>query len=678
MSTTIGLGIDVGGTNTDSVLIDLENKKILSFAKASTTRADLAIGIADSLRGLDKRHFPGIALIGLSTTLATNAIVEGARRRVSAILIGYGPDDFPPALREDVVLIRGGHDVRGEERAPLDTETLREIVQHKKGDTEAFAVCGYFSVRNPHHELRAGEIIRQMTGRPVVCGHELSPKLDAVKRATTTILNAHLIPIIHHLVDSVQRVFLRNRITAPLMIVRGDGSLMGMSAIMNRPIETILSGPAASLIGARYLLEQEGAVEDAVIVDIGGTTTDTALLRNGSPCLNPEGARIGSWQTNVQAIDIRTIGLGGDSQVTLDYDGNLRVGPKRIVPMAFLGAEHPEIEAELERIRGRCDHLPLYSAPDFWVAWGKNPEGHEEKTGRRILDSLGKGPRSLLQLSEAAELGMTDVRREMARLEEKGLVQHCGVTPTDFLHANGTFAAWNRGTALLALQILCDRHRIALPALREKLAEAMERKIGLQILDLVLAERVRLHRNQAGCDVCLLFWDQCFSREKRSDHVRFQISLKDRLVGIGAPAHAFLPPVAQKLGTSVTVPFHAGVANAIGAITGAVALTDEALIRPVLGQFRLHSSLGVEIFAGLEEATVRGRDLLAKVIREKARAAGAGEAEVTLEEKEHWATSRTGESLFMEKRLIARAIGSPRLEPSRMVPGVSDRSSDDQ
>ncbi|MEK7374332.1 MAG: hypothetical protein AABZ85_04815 [Thermodesulfobacteriota bacterium] len=176
---------------------------------------------------------------------------------------------------------------------------------------------------------------------------------------------------------------------------------------------------------------------------------------------------------------------------------------------------------------------------------------------------------------------MTDVRREMDRLEKKGLVQHCGITPTDFLHAKGTFAAWNRETALLALQILCDRHRISLPALSEKLAEVMERKMGLQILDLVLAEQVRLHRDQDGCDVCSVFWDQCFSREKRSDHVQFQISLKNRLVGIGAPAHAFLPPVAQKLGTSVIVPFHAGVANAIGAITGAVAITDEALIRPV-------------------------------------------------------------------------------------------------
>ena len=133
MGDAIGLGIDVGGTNTDSVLIDLENKKVLSFAKAATTRADLALGISDSLEGLEQRHFPDIVLVGLSTTLATNAIVEGVRRRVLGLLIGYGPDDFPRELGEDVMMVRGGHDVRGEEREPLDEETLREIVEREKG-----------------------------------------------------------------------------------------------------------------------------------------------------------------------------------------------------------------------------------------------------------------------------------------------------------------------------------------------------------------------------------------------------------------------------------------------------------------------------------------------------------------------------------------------------------------
>jgi N-methylhydantoinase A/oxoprolinase/acetone carboxylase beta subunit len=350
-----------------------------------------------------------------------------------------------------------------------------------------------------------------------------------------------------------------------------------------------------------------------------------------------------------------TIGLGIDVGGTNTDSVLIDLEHKKVLSFAKASTTRADLALGIEE-----NHLPLRSAPDFWVARGKNPEGHEETAGRRIRDALGRGPRSLLQLSEAADLEMTAVRKEMARLEKKGLVQHCGITPTDFLHADGTFAAWNRGAALLALQILCDRHRISLTALHAKLAEAMDRKIGLQILDLVLAEQVPRQRDRDGSDLCRDFWDRCFSPEKRSDLVRFQILLKNRLVGIGAPAHAFLPPVAQKLGTSAVVPFHAGVANAIGAITGAVAMTDEALIRPVQGRYRLHSSQGVEVFVGLEEVTARGRDLLAAVVREKARTAGAGDVEITLEESEHWATSRGGESLFMEKRLIAKAVGSPR------------------
>jgi hypothetical protein len=141
--------------------------------------------------------------------------------------------------------------------------------------------------------------------------------LDAVKRARR-LLNAHLIPIIWELFDSVKRVFKEKRITAPLMIVKGDGSLVSESAIRERPIETILSGPAASVIGAKYLLELSGETQNAVIVDIGGTTTDIAQLEGGAPKLDPEGAKVGDWKTNVVAIDIRTIGLGGDSQISVD------------------------------------------------------------------------------------------------------------------------------------------------------------------------------------------------------------------------------------------------------------------------------------------------------------------------------------------------------------------------
>ncbi len=658
MNVNIGLGIDVGGTNTDAVLIDLNEKKILYYAKTPTTRDDLAEGISNVLRKLDKVLFPKISLISLSTTLATNSIVEGVRRKVCGILIGYGPDTYPTKLKDEVVLIPGGHTVQGEEREPLDLERAREILQKTRDEVEAYAVCGYFSVRNPDHELRIKRLIQEMTDKPVVCGHEISLRLDAVKRATTSLLNAHLIPIIHDLIDSVKRVFREQNIIAPLMIVKGDGSLMGESAIKDRPIETILSGPAASVIGAKYLLELSGETQNAVVIDIGGTTTDIALLNGGVPRLNPDGVRVGEWHTNVTAIDVRTIGLGGDSQISLDYEGNLKVGPKRIIPLSFLGYCYPTIHEELSRIEDRQEYFGWRGGTDFWVRTGKDTESGLSPLGREILSRLFDKPLSMFQLVNMTGRAPSEILKEISILERRYLVQQSGVTPTDALHVTGIFQAWDKEAAERALRILCRQYRFELPTFIHKLEEEMDRSIATQILGLILSKSVS---ELDGCKLCNLFLDQCFRRDTEIEGIQFKMNLEDRIIGIGAPAHAFLPSVAEKLGTQAIVPFYAGVANAIGAITSAILVKEEAFVKPFQGGFHLHSSQEMTFFSQLEEATDYGKKLLYELTLQKAKEAGAEEVEVFVEEKEHWATSKGGDSVFIEKIITARAMGNPRI-----------------
>ncbi len=661
MNLNVGLGIDVGGTNTDAVLIDLFSKKILSTSKAPTTKDDLAMGIDDALGSLDKTYFPRISLIGLSTTLATNSIVEGKKRRVCGILIGYGSDDFPLQFKDEVVLIPGGHTVHGEEKEPLDLNRVKRILQKTKNRVEAYAVCGYFSVRNPDHELRVKRLIQEQTHQPVVCGHEISLQLDAVKRATTTILNAHLIPVIHELIDSVKRVFLQQNIVAPLMIMKGDGSLMSESAIQNRPIETILSGPAASVIGAKYFLERSGEDRDAVVVDIGGTTTDIGLLKGGAPRLNSNGARVGNWQTNVMALDIRTIGLGGDSQIYFDVEGNLRVGPKRIIPLSYLGYCYPEINEELTRIDEDRELLPPGNHNNFWLRVGKGNEDLLSPLAHQVLSQITERPFSLFQLAETTGHAPREILKEISTLEKRGLVLQGGVTPTDILHIKGTFQAWDKDSAERALRILCEEKKMTLSTLFQKLEEAMDRSIGLQILGLVLSESTNSRMELDGCGFCGLFLDQCFCPGGRIEGVEFKLNLKDKIIGIGAPAHAFLPSVADKLGTETIIPSHAGVANAVGAITSAIVIRDEVFVKPFQGGFHLHSSQGMTFFSQLEEATDYGKKLLYELILQKAKEAGAEEVEVFVEEKEHWATSRGGDSVFIEKMITARAMGNPRL-----------------
>ncbi|HSB06406.1 MAG TPA: hydantoinase/oxoprolinase family protein [Thermodesulfobacteriota bacterium] len=661
MSQTVGLGIDVGGTNTDAVLIDLGERRLLSFAKAPTTKDDLAKGISDVLKRLDRVYFPRINLISLSTTLATNSIVEGVKRRVCGILIGYGPEDYPPELREEVVLVSGGHTVQGEEKEPLDLDCVKAVLQSTENKVEAYAVCGYFSVRNPDHELQVKRLIQESTDRPVICGHEISLQLDAIKRATTALLNAHLIPVIHQLIESVKRVFQEQNIAAPLMVVKGDGSLMSESMVQDRPIETILSGPAASVIGAKYLLEQSGEIQHAVIVDIGGTTTDIALLKEGLPRLNPSGARVGNWQTNVIAIDIRTIALGGDSQITLDDEGILRVGPKRIIPLSYLGYCFPKINEELQRIYEDRSFSQWRNQTDFWIRIGHRAEEGIDLLTEKVLQELTEKPLSLFQLVRATEQMPSEILRRISYLERRSLIQKSGVTPTDLLHITGMFQAWDRDAAERGVRVLCDRTKMSLPTLIQKLEETMDRSMGIQILELILSGSVRTVRGIDQCEFCSLFLDQSFHKGAFMEGVQFKVNLQDKIIGIGAPAHAFLPSVAEKLGTQAVIPFYAGVANAVGAITSAIVIKEELFIKPFQGGFRLHSSAGIAFFGDLGEATEEGRRRLREMAYQKAKKAGADEVEVLIDEKESWATARGGDSIFIEKMITARAMGNPRM-----------------
>jgi N-methylhydantoinase A/oxoprolinase/acetone carboxylase beta subunit len=668
MSSTIGLGIDVGGTNTDAVLIDLEERKILSFAKSPTTKEDLARGIEDVLHRLERIYFSRISLVSLSTTLATNAIVEGVRRRVCGFLIGYGADECPSELKEEVVLIPGGHNVRGEEKEPLDLDRVKAVLDKREEEIEAYAVCGYFSVRNPDHELRVKRLLEEMTEKPVVCGHEISLQLDAVKRATTAILNAHLIPIIQGLIQSVKRVFDQQRITAPLMILKGDGSLMSESVIQYRPIETILSGPAASVAGAKYLLQQRGEAHNAVVVDIGGTTTDLALLRGGLPRLNRKGARIGNWQTNVIAIDMRTMALGGDSQITLPDGGQVRCGPKRVTPLSYLGYCHANIHEELIRMYEDRSLPPWIRHAEFWIRVGKRTEKGLAGLAEKILLEVTDKPLSFFQLLRATGGSPAEVQRSLSYLEKRGLIEKSALTPTDILHITGIFQAWDKEAAERGALILCDRSKIELSSLIQKLEDAMDRSIGLQILQLILSDSTDSKRLDE-CTFCSFFVDQSFARRRAPETLQLKVSLTDKIIGIGAPAHAFLPSVAEKLGTQVVIPFYAGVANAVGAITSAIVIKQELLIRPYEGGFRLYPCSGTAFYHDLGEATEEGKRLLRESTLRRAKQAGAEEVEIFFEEKESRAITPGGDSVFIEKLILAQGMGNPRMYSESRSPG---------
>ena len=295
------MGIDTGGTYTDAVLLD-DKRGVIGKAKALTTKYDLSVGIRSAVEAVMPDPPPDIRAVSLSTTLATNAIVEGQGSPICLLLIGYDPDllsgmGFEKIVANGaIVFIPGGHTSTGEEQAPLDIDAARQAILAHAQHVAAFAISGFFGVRNPKHELQVRQLVRDLTGLPVTCGHELTTHLNAPRRAFTVALNSRLIPLLQQLILAVRDSLDHKGIRAPLMIVKGDGSLIDAKMALERPVETILSGPAASVVGARYLAD----VDDVFVIDMGGTTTDIAALRNGQPFLNLNGAWVGDWQTMVR------------------------------------------------------------------------------------------------------------------------------------------------------------------------------------------------------------------------------------------------------------------------------------------------------------------------------------------------------------------------------------------
>jgi N-methylhydantoinase A/oxoprolinase/acetone carboxylase beta subunit len=357
------LGIDTGGTYTDAVLWS-EASGVVAKAKALTTRHDLAVGIAgavDAILAQSRVEPSAIKLVSMSTTLATNALVEGQGERTALVMIGFTPADLrrgglDKALGGDpVIFCPGGHDAHGD-ASPLNLSALETSLPQLRDSVSAFAVCGLFAVRNPGHEIAARNLIRERSGQPVTASHELSAQLGGPKRALTTLLNARLISMIDRLVAAAEAFLLARGVAAPLMVVRGDGALVSATFAKARPIETILSGPAASLVAAHYMTGRA----DAVVADIGGTTTDVAVLSGGRPRLDPEGALVGGFRTMVEAVAMRTFGLGGDSEVALELHGlaeRLKLGPRRLVPLSLAASLHGEaILGPLER-QTRASHF---------------------------------------------------------------------------------------------------------------------------------------------------------------------------------------------------------------------------------------------------------------------------------------------------------------------------------
>jgi len=663
------LGFDTGGTFTDAVLL-AGGRRVIASAKALTTPWNLAIGIGKALRGVLDRLPAGasrgnVSLVSVSTTLATNAVVENRFSPVCTLLIGF--DDAMtersglqrPGSGGLVVRIRGGHIATGEESLPLDEAAVSQAVAEHQTRVEAFAVAANFSVRNPAHELRARKLIRALTPKPVTCAHELSSKLDAPRRALTAALNARLTPQIRHLIEALSQVLAEESIDAPLMIVKGDGSLMKAEIALEYPVETILSGPAASVVGAGFLT----GLDDFVVADMGGTTTDVAVVSSGRPVISGEGALVGAWRTMVEAVDVRTSGLGGDSEVYFDRQHRLCVGPRKAMPLSLLAHSFPAALAQLRSIAA-LERLPADPTQFAFRNPDRTPPSHLSALERRVWDALSVEPRPV---SDAARSGAG--MEALRRLADSGLATLAAFTPSDAMHVLDRQTGWCREAAEHGARILATEERnarasrAAVPpeTICERTYEHVVRETGRVLLAAALAHDPGLQaRGRGWGELGDRLIEDTVAGKRFSTLLQATLGLARPLVAIGAPVGAYYPEAARRLGASLSIPTHAEVCNAVGAVAGVVSQTVEILVnQSTFKVFRVHDPAGSKDYPDPQPALEHAQRVSRELALSAARRAGAADPHVETHVTEKLASVGPGADYLAEAVVRSTATGRP-------------------
>lgn len=636
-SNEVALGIDAGGTFTDLVIFDPQTEDVLTTAKVPTQHENmlqtLEEGLETILQGVDTSR---VKMINFATTFATNAIVENKMRPVQLILIGYSEDSVLEAQAKQklgvgtVATVAGGHKVNGEELAPLDEDALTAIIGNLSPEIEGVALSGFFSIRNPSHELRAAQIIRELRpDLPITSGHELTWELDAFKRATTASLNAGLIPIIIELIDALVEILRQRGIAAPLTVVRGDGTAVGQAWAKLHPVEMLLSGPAASAVGAGFIAAKHShGTRDMWICDIGGTTSDiVALDVTGTPKISKDGATVGSHRTLVKSIDIYTFGQGGDSQVTMQANDAITIGPMRIIPLCVAAQTYPSILEDLQRF----DEAEVRMEPLF-VLPSPNRKNTDSYTGQ-LLEAIGDRPACIYDLSKRH--GFTHVSTKyVTRMANQGLLTLAGFTPTDAFHVLGSFTRWDTQASAVGARLLCSDKRFigdnrpTAEAIATRVQNQMVANIAAAIYKKSIAD---LLPPKGVSDEIAELIAKALDVSGALQH-SMPLHLNSPLVGAGAPSALVISEVAERLHCAPILAEKAEVAGAIGAAVGTFAFSGIVRIsHPKKEVYRVHHTRGISDFDDLELAVAHAQEIMHPWLTERAQAAGVTDAIIGME-----------------------------------------------
>lgn len=655
----LGIGIDTGGTYTDAVVFDTEAHKVLTAAKSLTTHGDLKQGILASLGKLDQELVRRADYLALSTTLATNACVEGKGGRAKLVL--FGVDERTIELTEGVYGLPEISEIcfvdccperdKGKYREP-DWEAFRRTVREDLKEYGSVALVQIYPYYNGGaFEKRAEEIVREETGALCVRGYDLYQELNVQKRGATALLNARLLPVMKDFFDSIDRSLEDMGLDLEVYVMKSDGSIMGKEYAMGRPVDTLLCGPAASICGA---VELTGA-DSGMVIDMGGTTSDIGFVRDGLPVSSSAGVQVGQWKTMVKGVDIDTFALGGDSGVIMSYE-ELSLDERRVIPLCIAAETWPQIREGMKRLADshrRFSHI----SEIFLVGMGM-PEHPESYTSREqeIMRLLKDGPLTFSEL--AGKLGCVPAMLRKKRLEEEGLVMRIGITPTDIMHVYGDYDAFDREFAREGVEWLARQSGRKPEELCQEVYDLVKYRLYSNLSRILIRHQTGMEIRGEDHPAMLRLMEQRYEQcrdGKDPEYLSLIVHPRMNLIGTGAPTGIFLPDMERLFDTESVLPEYSHVANAVGAAAGSILAEYTVRIAPFPPErFRVSGGDDEEVFASYREALQFARSLAEEMALAKARAQGARgdlHADVQAEENFYRQKNDEGSGLLVETKV---------------------------
>ena len=654
----LGIGIDTGGTCTDAVIFDSKSRKILSWAKTLTTKNDLKIGILEALKGLDEELLHKADYIALSTTLATNACVENKGGRAKLVFIGLDPRAV--SMMEgtyglpdigDIYFLKCKLDISERKATPPDWEKFREDVRKEFRGYDSFALVQINPQLNGGaFEIEAEKIILEETGALCVRGYDLFQEINVQKRGVTALLNARLMPLVVEFFDSIERSMKEMGLDLNIYVMKSDGTIMGKEYALRRPVETLLCGPAASVRGAMELMK----AENGLVIDMGGTTSDVAIIRNGRPVAS-DGVRIGQWQTMVKGVDIDTFALGGDTGVLL-RDDDIVLDNRRVIPISILAKDHPEIINGLEELIRKFYSFPPKDG--LFLVLIKRPDdisGYSKKE-QQIIEHLEGGPLSYLQLGE--RMGVSHNFLDLRRLEDEGIIMRSGVTPTDAMHLKGDYTEYSTEAAELGIRYIAIQTRMRMDNVVKKIYDMVIFRLYKNLLNLELQHEMgKGYRPEDRITVEKLAFN--VMRNLRKGGTNGFVALKTfsefELIGVGAPTRIFLGDTAALLETEGITSEYSKVANAVGAAAGDIITEYTAVITvSKKGDYLLAGGEEMAVYGSYEKALEDAQVITIRKAEERARMqTQEGGLRTDVDVKEDFFRLPAGDRMLVETRVTA-------------------------